>query len=35
MGATTVDVLLRLLADEPDVPHANIVPTQLVLRESA
>lgn len=35
MGATTVDVLLRLLADEPDVPHANIVPTQLVVRESA
>lgn len=35
MGATTVDVLLRLLADEPDVPHANIVPTTLVRRESA
>ena len=35
MGATTVDVLLRLLAGEPDVPHANIVPTALVVRESA
>jgi DNA-binding LacI/PurR family transcriptional regulator len=35
MGATTVDVLMRLLAGDPDVPHANIVPTELVIRESA
>jgi DNA-binding LacI/PurR family transcriptional regulator len=35
MGATTVDVLLRLLGGDPDVPHANIVPTELIIRESA
>jgi DNA-binding LacI/PurR family transcriptional regulator len=35
MGATAVDVLLRLLAGDPDVPHANLVPTELVVRDSA
>lgn len=35
MGATAVDVLLRLLDGDDDVPHANIVPTELVVRESA
>jgi DNA-binding LacI/PurR family transcriptional regulator len=35
MGATAVDVLLRLLDGDADVPHENIVATELVIRDSA
>lgn len=35
MGATAVDVLLQLLGGATDVPHENIVPTELVIRDSA
>lgn len=34
-GAAMADVLLRLIAGEHDVPHATILPTGLVVRESA
>jgi len=35
MGFAMADLLLRLLADDETVPHRNIMPTSLVLRESA
>ncbi len=35
MGATAVDVLLRLLDGDTEVPRENIVPTELVVRDSA
>ena len=35
MGFAMADLLLRLLADDETVPHRNIMPTRLILRESA
>jgi len=35
MGFAMADLLLRLLADDETVPHSNIMPTSLVLRDSA
>jgi DNA-binding LacI/PurR family transcriptional regulator len=35
MGFAMADLLLRLLADDETVPHHNIMPTRLVVRESA
>ena len=35
MGFAMADTLLRLLADEATVPHRTIMPTYLVLRDSA
>ena len=34
-GAAMADMLLRLIAGDRDVPHATILPTELVVRESA
>ncbi|MFF2388858.1 LacI family DNA-binding transcriptional regulator [Agromyces sp. NPDC058104] len=34
-GAAMADVLLRLITGEAEVPHATILPTELVVRESA
>ena len=35
MGFAMADMLLRLLAGDPAVPHRTIMPTRLVLRDSA
>lgn len=35
MGFEMADLLLRMLAGEPDVPHRNLMPTRLVRRASA
>jgi DNA-binding LacI/PurR family transcriptional regulator len=35
MGRTMARVMLALVNDEPDVPLAVVLPTELVVRESA